>query len=46
MAPNGECTLNMKDKEVKDVVEEAKKMEKDVSRIKSHLKKLGLNDYI
>jgi hypothetical protein len=46
MAPNGECTLNMRDKEVKDVAEEAKKMEKDVSKIKSHLKKLGLDDYI
>lgn len=46
MAPNGECTLNQSDKNVKELTEEARKMEKDVSKLRSHLKKLGLNDYL
>jgi hypothetical protein len=46
MAPNGECTLNQGDRNVRELTDEAKKMEKDVSKIKSHLKKLGLDDYL
>ena len=46
MAPNGECTLNQRDRNVRELADEAKKMEKDVSKIKSHLKKLGLDDYL
>ena len=46
MGPNGECTLNVEDKRIREVEEEAKALDKDFSKIKGHLKKLGLEDYI
>lgn len=46
MAPNGECTLNRADKNIRELDEEARRMDKDLSKIKSRLKKLGLEDYL
>ncbi len=48
MDSEGRCLLDLKgvEKEEIDIVSEAKKMEKEVAKIKHHLKKLGLEDYL
>ncbi|WP_054842855.1 hypothetical protein [Vulcanisaeta distributa] len=48
MAPDGRCLLDLRNMETKerDIVEEAKKLDKQASVINKHLKKLGLKDYM
>ncbi len=48
MAPDGRCLLDLRNMETKerDIVEEAKKLDKQASVINRHLKKLGLKDYM
>ena len=49
MDPQGRCLLDLRSTEKEEelsIIEEAKKMDKEIAKIKHHLKKLGLKDYI
>jgi len=48
MASDGRCLLDLRNMEIKerDIVKEAKQLDKQASVINKHLKKLGLKDYM
>ena len=48
MSADGKCMFEFRKREEKeiDIVEEAKKMERELSRIKSRFRKIGLEDYL
>jgi hypothetical protein len=46
MDPKGKCLLERERPKTLDLIKEANNLDKQYSKIKGHLKKMGMDDYI